>query len=120
MINNSFCLDIESRVLAVIVRYLYNDVRDDSTQKIIYILSHYASMRAVEMSRVFYANRKSTDASVRFSTNFCSARIAQITRALCVQNDDKTYTLASREAIEARYVAQRERVETLSRARHAA
>ena len=41
----------------------------------------------------------------RDSDSYCSARISQIVRALCVQNSDKSYSLASCELINARALA---------------
>ena len=110
MIKNSFDSAYEMRVLAIMNRFLLAQVKSDSTQRVIAILSCVKSMRAVDMSRVFYALRKSSDVSVAFKTSFCSIRVAQITRALCVQNSDKSYTLASRDIIAARQVAQVKRV----------
>jgi len=110
MINNSFNYEIESRVLAIMWNFLYGISRNTITQCVIDTMRNVHSLRRIDMSRIFFAFRSERSKLSEYKKSYCNERISQLTRAICVQNEDKSYSLASEDEIRARYRQQNERV----------
>ena len=112
MLTNSNVLEIERKVLAVMTRVLLNVSKTDKTQLVINLIAENTRVRRVDISRYLHSlNANSTSA---YASNYQNTRISQITRAICKQNADKSYSLMTHDELQAKYAVQRTIVRDLA------
>ena len=112
MLTNSNVLEIERKVLAVMTRVLLNVSKTDKTQLVINLIAENTRVRRVDISR--YLHSMCVNSTSAGGSNYQCTRISQITRALCKQNADKSYSLMTHDEWQAKYAVQRTIVRDLA------
>jgi len=112
MLTNSNVLEIERKVLAVMTRVLLNVSKTDKTQLVINLIAENTRVRRVDISR--YLHSMCVNSTSAYASNYQNTRISQITRALCKQNADKSYSLMTHDELQAKYAVQRTIVRDLA------
>jgi len=119
MLTNSNVLEIERKVLAVMTRVLLNVSKTDKTQLVINLIAENTRVRRVDISR--YLHSMCVNSTILASelqsagaSSYQNTRVSIITRAICKQNADKSYSLMTHDELQAKYAVQRTIVRDLA------